>query len=60
MWKCNKCGKINEKLLICWGMSGGQKVDIIDYMCNHCPSDDLTFLGTKVEEDKYWEEEWSK
>ena len=57
-WKCNKCGKEMDKLVIHWGMSTGQKVDILDYFCQHCPSDSLTFEGTLYEKDAYWNMEW--
>ena len=60
MWICNKCGKEQERLLIHWGTCGGHKVDVLDYFCYHCPSDELTFRGTKEEEDKYWDKEWEK
>lgn len=58
MWKCNKCGAIIERLVICWGTSGGEKVDMIDYFCPKCPSGDLTFQGSKEEKDAYWNAEW--
>ena len=53
-WLCNECNKESKRLLVQWEVSGGQKVDIIDYFCPHCPSNDLTFQGTKEEEDAYW------
>ena len=59
MWKCDECGKETEKLQICWGTSGGEKVDIIDWFCPNCPSNELTFVGTKEEEEAYWLKEWS-
>ena len=33
MWKCDECGEVSNKLLICWGTSEGHKVDVIDYFC---------------------------
>lgn len=60
MWKCQKCFKTTERLEIHWGMSGGEKVDVLDFFCPHCPSGDLKFLGTRKEEEEYWEKEWSK
>ena len=60
MWKCNECDKESERLLICWGESGGMKVDILEYFCPHCPSIELTFQGTKEENAAYWEMEWKE
>jgi len=57
-WKCNECGKITEKLLINWGICCGKKVDVLDYFCPVCPSNELTFQGTKEELDEYWDKEW--
>lgn len=57
-WQCAECGKTTDRLLICWGMSGGQKVDVIEYFCPFCPSTELTFLGSKDELDAYWDMEW--
>lgn len=57
MWKCKKCGKTTERLLIHWGTSGGNKVDILDYFCPFCPSDELEFLGTEEEKNAYWDTE---
>jgi hypothetical protein len=58
LWRCDKCNKRSKKLEICWGTSGTQKVDIIDYFCPHCSSPNLTFLGTQKELDAYWRKEW--
>ena len=60
MWLCNECGKKIERLQICWGESGGRKVDIIDYFCPYCPSNNLSFIGTQIEEDIYWDMEWKQ
>lgn len=58
LWKCNKCGKEFERLQIHWGTSGGQKVDVLDYFCPFCPSNEVTFLGTKEQKNEYWNKEW--
>ena len=60
MWKCNKCKKKTEQLQICWGISNGEKVDVLDYFCPYCSSNELTFQGTKEERDEYWDKEWDK
>lgn len=60
MWLCNECGGKTERLQICWGESGGQKVDIIDYFCPYCPSNNLSFIGTRIDEDSYWDMEWKQ
>jgi Zn finger protein HypA/HybF involved in hydrogenase expression len=57
-WICDKCGKKTERLQIWWGECDGQKVDILDYFCPFCSSNDLTFQGTKKELDAYWDMEW--
>lgn len=56
-WKCEACGKEFERVLICWGEHGGQKVAVLDYFCPHCPSDKVTFQGTKQERNEYWRKE---
>lgn len=58
MWKCNSCGKINDSLEVVPGESGGQVVDILDYWCKHCGSANVTFTGSKDEENAYWDKEW--
>ena len=58
MWRCNKCGKETERLQIHWGMSGTEKVDVLDYFCPSCLFDELTFQGTEKEENDYWDTEW--
>ena len=60
MWECNECHKKTDELLIHWGESCGQKVDIIDYFCPHCPSTELTFHGTKEELNTWWDKQWEK
>ena len=60
IWKCDKCGKTTTHLQIHWGTSGNYKVDILDYFCPHCPSNELTFDGTEKEKEAYWDMEWSK
>jgi hypothetical protein len=59
MWKCNKCGQETDRLIICWGESGGQKVDVIDYFCPNpdCGHTELTFQGTQKELDTWWDKE---
>jgi len=55
MWKCEKCSTEFEQLNIAWGVSGGMKVDILDYFCPHCANSgykeepQLVFLGNKEE-----------
>ena len=58
LWKCDGCGRETNHLTICWGTCSGHKVDILDYFCPHCPSNKLTFQGTKEEREKFWEEQW--
>ena len=64
MWKCEKCNKSFERLNICWGISGGKKVDILDYFCPHCgnagyPEEpELVFQGKNAEREVYWNKEW--
>lgn len=60
MWKCDECGEITDTLTISWGMSGGHKVDVLDYFCPRCPSNDLTFQGTDNEKEDWWDKEWAK
>ncbi len=57
-WECNECGEKMNKLNIQWGICSGQKVDILDYFCLHCPSTELTFQGTKKEKDAWWGKQW--
>ncbi|MCK5020659.1 MAG: hypothetical protein KAS32_26805 [Candidatus Peribacteraceae bacterium] len=59
MWDCKKCEKQSEKLQVCWGISGGEKVDLIDFFCPHCASYKVVFKGTDDERQAYWDMEWS-
>lgn len=65
MWKCFKCDTEFDKLQIEWGTSSGVKVDIIDYFCPHCgntgyPGEPkILFMGSKEDENTYWEKEWA-
>jgi hypothetical protein len=58
MWKCEKCGAEFKRLQICWGTFGGEKVDVIDYFCPHCPNNQPVFQGTPQELEAYWKMEW--
>ena len=58
MWKCNACGATFEKPIFNWAMSGGDKVDLLNMFCPDCPEDDMVFLGTKAEEDAFWNDAW--
>ena len=57
-WKCTECGKEHERLQICWGMSYGEKVDVLDYFCQDCGCTDLDYSGTPLEKNDYWDKEW--
>lgn len=59
IWKCNDCGSEFDRVQISWGMSGGEKVDILDYFCPHCLNDKPEFKGTKEQHDAYWKMEWN-
>lgn len=58
-WICKKCYNETDRLQIAWGESGGEKVDILDYMCPHCLHTELIFQGNKKELQEYWDMEWS-
>ena len=58
-WKCKKCEKLVEPQ-IQWGMSGSEKVDIIDYFCPECGSIKLEFQGTVEERIKWWKRIWEE
>lgn len=65
MWYCEKCNEEFERLQIAWGISGGEKVDILDFFCSKCGNTGyreepkLIFNGTKAEEELYWNAEWN-
>lgn len=59
-WKCDECKKETDRLQICWGTCGSEKVDVLDYFCPHCPSTELTFQGAEEECQAYWRMEWDE
>ena len=60
MWYCNSCHKKADEISIFWGVSDGQKVDILDYFCILCMSADVVFHGTDEERHTWWDKEWKK
>ena len=64
-WKCGKCQSEFGRLQIAWGVSGGEKVDVLDCFCPNCGNTgykdepQLVFMGTEKEKEDYWDKEWN-